>query len=126
MMYCKGVEMLHVDTFYEQNLVPTKCTICGRSTCGRFSPPVRYVLADDEEEIGDVCERCAYGPVELWRIALMDHAARLEMQAASLRALATRVEGGSPAPEGIVEDVLREFANRTRPHPPSSPSQHDD
>ena len=99
---------LHVESIYEPNQLPTNCTICGRSTGGRFSPPVRHLLMDGDEELGDVCERCAYGSIDLWRVALNEYSVRLETQASFLRHLASRLDEAEPAPEGIVEDLIRE------------------
>jgi hypothetical protein len=109
---------LYVDAFYQQNQVPAICTICGRSTGGRFSPPVRFVLRDNDEEVGEICERCAYGSVDLWRVALIEYAIRLETQAAVLRDLARRAETGHPAPEGIAEDIIRKHIDQSGPSRP--------
>ncbi len=113
---------LRVEAFYDQNPIPTTCAICGRGTGGRFSPPVRYILKDDEEQIGDVCERCAYGSTDLWKVALIDYAIRLETRAAVLRSLANRVVDAEPAQEGIAEDIVRRHTwlsgQRRPPLPP--------
>jgi hypothetical protein len=73
---------------------------------------------DGDEQLGDVCERCAYGPSYLWRELLRDHAQRLDLQAAFLRSLAVRVDEAEPAPEGIAEDLIRENADRRGPRFP--------
>jgi hypothetical protein len=112
---------LRVETIYEANQIPTTCVICGRSTGGSFSPPVRHILMDDEDQLGDVCERCAYGSTELWRVALTEYAIRLETKAAVLRSLAARVSQGEPAPEGIAEDLVRQHVNRPGPRRPPFP-----
>jgi len=108
---------LRVEAFYEANQLPAQCAICGRSTGGRFSPPVRFVLVDGENQIGDVCERCAYGSVDLWRLALIEYAVRLETRAAILRSLAMRVDGAEPIEEGVAEDIIRENAGRQSGRP---------
>ena len=113
---------LTVESKYEQNQVITNCAICGRGARGRFTPPVRFILFDNDEQLGDLCERCAFGPAELWRIALTDHANRLELKAAVLRDLAGRAHEAEPAQEGVIEDLLREAAHRPRPgRPPFQP-----
>jgi hypothetical protein len=112
---------LHIESFYQENQLPTLCVICGRSTSGRFSPPVRHVLVDGDEKLGDVCERCAYGSIDLWRVALIEYAIRLETKAATLRALAARVYEAEPAPEGIAEDIVRDRAQRPGPNRPPFP-----
>ncbi len=104
---------LRVEVMYEQPQIPATCVICGRGTAGRFSPPIRYILCDDDEELGDVCERCAYGSTDLWRVALIEYAIRLETQAAILRDLTMRLDDAQPAPEGIAQDILREHAKKT-------------
>lgn len=106
---------LQVESFYENNQIPSTCAICGRSTGGRFSPPVRHILKDDEDKIGDICERCAYGSIDLWRLAMTEHAIRLETKAVFLRSLAARVEDGEPAPEGIAEEIVRQYVSRQPP-----------
>lgn len=115
---------LRVEASYENNQLPTVCTICGRHTGGKFSPPVRFVLKEDEDMVGDVCERCAYGSVDLWRIALQEYAMRLETQAAVLRDLASRVETAQPAQEGIAEDIIRQHISSS-PTPPRRPGSGD-
>jgi hypothetical protein len=123
-----GIVALRVEYFYDEKLLVTSCVICGRHAGGCSKLPVRFVLMDGDERIGDVCERCAYGPPRIWRELLRDHAQRLELQAAVLRSLATRVDDGEPAPEGIAEDLIRENAGRrglTRPPLPPW-LQHDD
>lgn len=108
---------LRVESAYQPNVIPGTCVICGRSTGGRYNPPVRHILKDDDEPLGDVCERCAYGSVELWKVALNEYAMRLEMQAAVLRSLAARVYDAEPAPEGIAEDLIRANAHRANGRP---------
>ena len=105
---------LHVEAVYEPNQISESCAICGRTTSGRFSPPVRYLLHDGEAEVGDVCERCAYGSVDLWRVALIEYAIRLETQAAVLRDRAARVQTAVPVEEGVAQQLIRE---NTRPGP---------
>jgi len=109
---------LKVEAFYDVNQVPTTCAICGRSTSGRFSPPVRFILMEDEDKIGETCERCAYGSTELWKVALREYSARLETQAAVLRSLALQCDDAEPAPEGIAEQIVRDNASRRPPFPP--------
>ncbi|HEC22655.1 MAG TPA: hypothetical protein ENI95_07045 [Chloroflexi bacterium] len=111
---------LQVDAFYDQNQLQATCVICGRGAGGRFSPPIRYVLRDETTEYGDVCERCAYGSIDLWRVALTDHAIRLETEAALLRTLVARLDDAQPAPEGIAEELLRKNLPR-RGRPPFPP-----
>ncbi|GAB4468025.1 MAG: hypothetical protein Kow00124_01730 [Anaerolineae bacterium] len=103
---------------YDPQPLLTSCAICGRGAGGRHSPPVRFILMDGGEELGDVCERCAFGSTDLWRLALSEYAARLEARAAILRELSSRVADGEPAPEGIIEDILRENARNSPPRPP--------
>jgi hypothetical protein len=98
---------LRIESTYEQNQIVSECCICGRHAGGRFSPPVRYMLIDDDIEYGDVCERCAYGSIDLWRVAMIEHAIRLETEAALLRSLTVRLDDAEPAPEGIAEDLIR-------------------
>lgn len=109
---------LHVDSVYQQNALVTSCVICGRDTSSR--KPVRHIMMDDDERLGDVCERCAYGSIDLWRVALIEHAIRLETRAAVLRSLAARVDDAQPAPEGIDEELIRKNMNR-RGLPPRRP-----
>lgn len=109
---------LHIDTMYEQNQLVSNCSICGYYSGGRFSPPLRYRLMDDNDYIGDVCERCAFGTSDLWRVAMMSYASRLDTKAAFLRTMATRVEDSEPAQEGIAEDLLRQNINRQVPGRP--------
>ena len=79
-------------------------------------------MIDNGDELGDVCERCAFGPEDLWRVALTDHASRLELKAAVLRDLAARVEEAQPAQEGVIEDIMRAAAQNSRPgRPPFLP-----
>ncbi len=110
---------LHVETIYEQNQLVSNCAICGYYTGGRFSPPLRYRLLDGEEYVGDVCERCAFGTSDLWRVALINYSLRLETKAALLRTLAMRVNEAEPAREGIAEDLLRQNINRQVPGRPN-------
>ena len=111
---------LRVEATYEPNFLPATCTICGRSTATRS--PIRFILEDDEETIGDVCERCAYGSVDLWRLAMTEYAIRLETQAAVLRALSVHVDDALPAPEGIAQDLIREnIKQRPGPRSPFGP-----
>ncbi len=111
---------LRVETFYEANRIPTLCVICGRNAGGQ-TPPVRHVLKDGKERLGDVCERCAYGSIDLWRVALLEYAIRLETKAAILRSLASRVEDAEPAREGMMEDIVRQHASRPGPRRPPFP-----
>ena len=110
---------LRVDSFYEQNALATDCAICGRSTSTR--QPVRFILMDGDESIGDVCERCAHGSTDLWRIALTEYAIRLQTKAAILRSLASRVDDAQPAPEGIKEELIRKNMNRRPGRPGGLP-----
>src|SRR5258705_7852413 len=103
---------LHIETVYEQNQIITACSICGYQSGGRFSPPLRYRLMDEEDYIGDVCERCAFGDAGLWRAALMGYAARLETKASLLRDLSSRLSDAQPALEGIAEDILPQNMNK--------------
>lgn len=118
---------LRVESYYKENQYPTLCVLCGRSTGGQFSPPVQHVLVDDGDRLGEVCERCAYGSIDLWRMLLTEYAIRLETKAAVLRSLASRLEDAEPAPEGISEDLVRGSRNRRpgglpgRPRPPYPP-----
>jgi hypothetical protein len=108
---------LHIETVYEQNQIITACSICGYHSGGRFSPPLRYRLMDEEDYIGDVCERCAFGDAGLWRAALMGYAARLETKASLLRDLSSRLSDAQPALEGIAEDILRQNMNKPAQRP---------
>jgi len=112
---------IRVESAYQANQFVSKCVICGRSAGGRFTPPVRHSLLDGDDKIGEVCERCAYGSVDLWRMALTEYAIRLETRAAVIRDLAARVEDGEPAPEGIAEEIVREQANQVNRRPPFPP-----
>ncbi len=117
---------LTVTAELEQNHLSTLCVICGRMTGSRVTPNARYILHDDEMQIGDMCERCAYGSTELWHLALMEYATRLETKAVLLRELAGRTDDGRPLREGMVEDLLRQHARSSRPgRPPFFPPHGD-
>ncbi len=109
---------LRIEPAYETNQLLSACAICGFYTGGRFSPPMRYKLMDGDEFVGDVCERCAYGTVDLWHVALMSYAARLEMKAALLRDLASRVYDAEPVHEEAAEELMRSNINRQVPGRP--------
>lgn len=100
---------------------PTRCAICGRMTGSRTHPTIRFPLFDSESEIGEVCERCAYGPTDAWRLLLMDYAVRLEEKAAILRDRATRAVDGEPIEEEVVIEVLRSQSRNQRQRPPGMP-----
>ncbi|MGF1506362.1 MAG: hypothetical protein GYB64_06350 [Chloroflexi bacterium] len=100
---------LHIDSVYQQNILPKDCAICGRTTGSRR--PVRFILMDDDNQLGDVCERCAYGSTDLWRVAMLEYAIRMETHAAVLRSMAASLDDAQPAPEGIAEELIQANMN---------------